>query len=57
MEPGCTLEGFDRPAQPAVSNRLRYWTLGGVWTIYSVNFNRAGTESMHGVQRTFLILV
>ena len=36
MEPGCKLEGFGRPAQPAVSNRLRCRAIGSVWTIWSV---------------------
>jgi hypothetical protein len=29
MEPGCKLEDFGRPAQPAVTNRLRC-RVGGV---------------------------
>jgi catechol 2,3-dioxygenase-like lactoylglutathione lyase family enzyme len=39
MESGCKLEGFDRPAQPAVSNRLRCRAIGSVWTIYSVKLD------------------
>ena len=48
MEPGCKLEGFDRPAQPAVSNRLRCRILGGVWTIYSAK---------HELRKTSLCMV
>ena len=38
MEPGCKLEDFGRPVQPAVSNRSRCWALGGVWAILLVGF-------------------
>jgi hypothetical protein len=34
MEPGCKLEDFGRPAQPAVTNRLRCrarWCLSDIW--------------------------
>ncbi len=36
MEPGCKLEGFDRPVQPAAPNRLRCQTVQTVSERYFI---------------------